>query len=275
MGGHATISIAHLSPDVRNTYALSAMMRIWTDEGYRIHVSDQYATDADACIMHLDLTKLDPQTVPRPPQGAPHINARVLDISKRAYSSLLLERSADWDGPVIIKTDLNNFGISERRRDGRKLFSEMRRRFARLSWRCARALPKRFYPILDSIREVPNWVWDDRYYVVEKFMPERVDDLYCVRGWLFLGSKGYAYRLFSTDPLVKTGSMVRHEFFERAPDDIMEWRERMGFDFGKFDYVERDGRSILLDANRTPSYTGAGDTPRFLNLASGIRDFLP
>jgi hypothetical protein len=270
-----TISIAHLSADLRNTYAISAMMKIWIDEGYRVQVGERYADDADVCVMHLDLTKLDPASMPPRPQGAREINGRVYDISKRAFSTLLLDRGADWDGPVIIKTDLNNFGISERRKDGRKFISETRRRLARISWRHVRALPKRYYPILKSISDVPDWVWADTYYIVEKFMPECVDGLYCVRGWLFLGSQGYAYRIFSTDPLVKTGAMIKYEYFERAPDEIMEWRERMGFDFGKFDYVECEGRSILLDANRTPSFVGDARSPRFLKLATGIKDFLP
>ena len=36
------------------------------------------------------------------------------------------------------------------------------------------------------------------------------------------------------------------------PVEIAEERRRLGFDYGKFDFVVHGGRPILLDANRTP-----------------------
>jgi hypothetical protein len=37
-----------------------------------------------------------------------------------------------------------------------------------------------------------------------------------------------------------------------VPDEIRAERERMGFDYGKFDFVVNDGKAVLFDANRTP-----------------------
>ena len=48
-----------------------------------------------------------------------------------------------------------------------------------------------------------------------------------------------------------------------------------GFDFGKFDYVIHEGRAIVFDVNKTPSFTGASDSPRLIDLSHGIEDFLP
>ena len=37
-----------------------------------------------------------------------------------------------------------------------------------------------------------------------------------------------------------------------APNrEILAWRERLGLDYGKLDYVELDGRAVLFDVNKT------------------------
>jgi hypothetical protein len=54
-------------------------------------------------------------------------------------------------------------------------------------------------------------------------------------------------------------------------------RRDLGFDFGKFDYAMVDGRPVLFDANRTPTF---GDTAREVyapiaqSLARGIASFI-
>ena len=57
---------------------------------------------------------------------------------------------------------------------------------------------------------------------------------------------------------------------------IRELREAMGFDYGKFDYVVRDGEAILLDANKTPGHLPIvdADTRAIVRRrAQGIRCF--
>jgi hypothetical protein len=202
------------------------------------------------------------------------INNKVLDISKRNYSILQLQPQDDWQGQVIVKSNLNYFGIPERKDLPYSLMRELREQLAKRSWRYARTLPHKTYPVLNSIKFVPGWVWRDDDLIVEKFMPEREGDLYCLRGWIFLGSKSYGYRLFATDPLVKTESMVRYEINDEVPEDLIPFRKKMGFDYGKFDYVVHDGQTILLDANKTPTYRGPSDSPRIRLIAEGINDFL-
>ena len=34
---------------------------------------------------------------------------------------------------------------------------------------------------------------------------------------------------------------------------LRAWRARLGFDYGKFDFVVRDGEPVLFDVNRTPT----------------------
>lgn len=124
------------------------------------------------------------------------------------------------------------------------------------------------------LRKVSGWVWEDRRLIVEKFLPEREEGVYCLRGWMFLGSQSYGWRLFATDPMVKTSTMVKHEYLDDVPDNLLAYRKANGFDFGKFDYVVHDGKAILLDANKTPSFAGRSDSPNMRRLATGIMDFL-
>jgi hypothetical protein len=269
------ISVSHLSQNVEDHYVLSALRRIWERRGIRMNVGRDFAVDADLFLLHHDRTKIDATTAPHAHAGARIINGAILDISKRLYSSLSVDRDDAWIGPVIVKTNLNHYGVPEGEAEHRSLLEKLHEQLAKLSWRAARKLPERFYPIVNSIADVPSWVWRNDDLLVEKFLPERTDDgLYCVRGWVFLGDKGYGYRVFATHPLVKTGTMVRHDYLDETPAELIEFRQRMQFDFGKFDYVLHGGKAILLDANKTPTFSGAGESPRLLALAEGIDAFL-
>lgn len=41
------------------------------------------------------------------------------------------------------------------------------------------------------------------------------------------------------------------------PPELRAERERLDFDFGKFDFVVHEGEPLLLDANRTPGMAQA------------------
>jgi len=267
--------ISIVSPDgLSDFYMLKALAGIWQKSGFRVVIGSSHSQNADVIIIHHNLTKTDPASIPSPSNGIPVINARVLDISKKTYSTLQLHPEDNWSGAVIIKSNLNYFGIPEMRTSPRQFTTRLRQLISKVSWRHAKTLPKKTYPVLASMADVPDWVWNNFDLIVEKFVPERVDGLYCLRGWVFLGSKSYGYRLFSTEPVVKVGSMIRYEFLDSIPEELRVIRNQLGFDYGKFDYIEHDGQAILLDANKTPSYTGASETPRLHLLASGINDFL-
>ncbi len=255
-------------------YLIARLAWHWQRQGIAVENSASLPADADLGILHIDRTRLEPAHVPDNPAGIPLLNGRVLDISKRRFSTLSLGPESDWAGAVIVKTDLNAFGIPEGARSGGGRWLRFRRRLAERSWRLARMLPHAQYPVLRNLGEVPRWVWSDRGLIVEKFMPERSGEEYCLRGWVFFGSRGYVFRLFSPDPLVKVGSMSRYEFLGAPPPELEAIRRRHGFDFGKFDYVEHDGRPVLLDANKTPAIITDPDTPRLRHLAGGIDELL-
>lgn len=271
----STISISHLSHHVASEYLISVLGRVWAEQGWKVKVGAAYDSEARVCILHHDRTTLRAHELPAAPNEAPILNGHVLDISKRTYSRLALTRDDAWGGPVIVKTNLNHFGVPEKAGQAGGLPERVHERLARFDWRLARKLPRGVYPVLDSKADVPGWVWRDDSLIVEKFMPERTEDgLYCVRGWIFFGDQEYGYKVFSADPLVKVRSKVRVEYLDETPEELKAFRREKQFDFGKFDYVVHDGGAILLDANKTPTCGVAEPTPRLRKLAEGIEAFL-
>lgn len=57
------------------------------------------------------------------------------------------------------------------------------------------------------------------------------------------------------------------------PPELESVRQAHGFDFGKFDYVEVDGRAVVFDMNKTPTTMSNPGSPRLLDLAEGIYGF--
>ncbi len=270
------ISVSSKDLPLKGFYLLSILCNIWREQGIETHVAREFHPQADLCILHHDRTFVTPADVPAGPVGVRVLNGQVHDISKRRYSVLALTPESDWSGPVIIKTNLNHSGVPERPDGGRTLTAELRHLLARGSWRLARTLPAGNYPILDVIGAVPDWVWRHPGLIVEKFLPERQDGHYCLRGWLFFGEESYGYRLFASNPLVKLKSISRYEYIEtQPPESIRRLRDQMAFDFGKFDYVLHDGEAILLDANKTPTLARDSRSERVMRLARAVQSCLP
>jgi hypothetical protein len=236
------VSIIHRPGNLYGGYVLHALATHWRADGITVQIGAQFAAEADLGVLHVNQTFVEKSF--QPLAGGVTLNGSVLDISKRRISTLMLTPESNWRGAVIVKSNLNHFGLPERIGRQPRWREKVRGWAAELSWRHARQLPHKTYPVLSSLAQVPGWVWRDEGLIVEKFMPEREGALYCLRGWLFLGSAGYGYRLFSTDPMVKTGTMVRHEPLAEVPAQLQAMRKSLGFDYGKFDYVMHDGVPI-------------------------------
>lgn len=259
---------------------LGELAEIWGERGVRLTVlrGPGPRIDADALVLHVNLTKVPPDYLRFAEQYPIVINGRVTDISKRRISRNLVERGGDYAGPVIVKTDRNFRGIVES--------ASVRR--AGLVRRCAHALRSRLpwswrsslrdYPIFESVRQVPGGVWYNPDLVVERFLPERRNGHYCVRTWLFLGDRERVALFYSKSPIVKSHSIIGREPLTAVPEDLRLMRRELGFDFGKFDFAVVDGQTVLYDANRTPtlgSIARAPCLPWMRQLADGIWTFLP
>jgi hypothetical protein len=259
-------------------YTLCGVAGQWRQNGTKVTIVDDPGkrVDADLAILHVDLTVVPDEYVQFMQRYPLVLNSGVTDISKRRISSNLVTQGDGYEGAVIIKTDLNCGGAAEGRlAEKTSLLSKYVRAIRRrLHWSVRAELGMWEYPIFDSVKQVPWAVWRNPSLVVERFLPERQDDLYCVRSWTFLGDAGENILMYAKQAIIKSEVAVRKEQCDEIPEELREMRRELGFDFGKFDYGIVDGRVVLYDANRTPvMLPRPTNVPRFKMLAQGIDRF--
>ena len=73
------------------------------------------APRADLLVPHVDLTHMPSDYAAFVDRYPAVLNRTVKDISKRRISDNLVRQDASWDGPVIVKTNLNCGGLTELR----------------------------------------------------------------------------------------------------------------------------------------------------------------
>lgn len=283
----AVLTHQHDSFEKRD-YWLTAIATFWRKEGFRVSVvnNPRLQIDADLAFLHVDLTVTPPAYLAWIEGFPTTINGSVSDISKRMVSRNLLRREDRYDGPVIVKTNHNGAGRpedalarKERKSTFTGYFGYLLETYQRSRHRGLYNSAKAFhdYPVFDSMAEVPAPVWDDRQLVVERFLPERINDRYCIRTWLFLGDQDRHALFFSNDPVIKSHNIIDFERLGEVPDELRQIRRELKFDYGKFDYTMVDGRPVLFDANRTPTI-GRFPKSRYLplaeTLAGGLESFL-
>ena len=247
----------------KQDYFLHLLIREWRAWGAEIEVLNGTGrfVEADAVILHVSLTVV-PEAYLRFAERYPvAINGKVDDISKRRVSSNLIDRFDDYDGPVIVKTNLNYGGMPElHAATSSSPFGRLRRLATKsLPWRWSGCLAPEHYPIHDEKSDVADWVWNDPRLVVEKFLPEMIDDHHCLRQWYFLGDRGASLVAHSKNPIVKNANTVSYETGTDPPEELLSARRDLHFDYGKFDYSIVNGKAMLYDANSTPTYdSGTG-----------------
>ena len=264
-------------------YVVRLLAKEWRSRGLIVDVVDGLTepTGPDVLVFpHFDRTTTPPRQAQLLRQCARVINRKVTDITKRVISRQLISSPAAYDGPVIVKTNLNYGGVREiiaiRRRGGPK--ARAIAAMLQQPWEVSGLLPGDDYRVYDHPGLVPAPVWSNPRLVVEKFLPEREGDLYCIRQYVFLGDCEIGVRSMSESPLVKSVNVIKREILESTPPAVRAFRKQLGFDFGKFDYVMHRGEPIIFDVARTPSYdprSKAGSASSLvLKLAAGIEPFL-
>jgi hypothetical protein len=273
---HIALAVAPGEPP--NGAALAVRLcDVWKKRGHQVSVTSAPYVDADCVLLHIDTTIIKPELIPVTRPNTLFLNKNVTDISKRRISRNLVSHAHDYNGPVIVKTNGDFFGLPvvPQNRWHRTLWA-LRKTATPKTWRYLRMLPQKSYPILKNKSEVPAWVWRREDIVVERFMAEIDDGLYVLRLWVFLGTREYGVKLYARSPIVKSNDIVRYEYLTEVPDKLRQERQRLGFDFGKFDYVLENGVAQLLDANATPTiYGGHEPSPNLLNLADALSDMFP
>lgn len=264
-----------LESDLLDIHLVSQLALHWKKSGHRITSGPTNLVDTDVCICHWDRTVVPKDFLPENPDGKICLNFDILDISKRNYSALELKENSNWNGEVIIKSNFNCFGVLEWNMKKKSLLERIRKSLSVKYWKYVRMLPPKTYPVLENIEQVPNWVWSDPDLLVEKFMPEREGEFYCLRSWLFFGNRGYLFRLFSHDKVIKVKNTVHYEFLDsEPPPELVDFRRKHQIDFGKLDYVVIDGKAIVVDLNKTPTMGSDPNKPRVIGLSQGLYDFI-
>lgn len=239
---------------LQKKHLIKALAGIWREQGHTLSFGDCPPSTTDAVIAHTDYSMIDDHFFNQVDVGLPVINSAARNILKSNVSQLLINEDSNWDGPVIIKTDANCHAAEEYAYHGLdllRLFKIFAGRF--VSWQRTGELPFRTYPILERTDEVPDWVWQDRRLVVERFIPERDGELYVLRLWMFFGDQEYCMRVCSELPIVKSRKLISVDLVEEVPEAVRSVRRKLGLDFGKIDFVMHGKDAFVFDVNKTPT----------------------
>lgn len=248
---------------------------------------------ADALFLHVDLSLLPPTYCGLAEGFCAAINAEITDIRKRTLSLNQVVPGDGYAGPVIIKTSLNHAGGPERNAlipddaGARRLFhlrNKWRRWWERLGGlgsgrlRASTLLSKEAYCILPSIDRVPEACFADPDVVIERFTPEYHDGRYVLREWYFLGEAEFVRTEVASHPVITSGE-YRADLTLEVPANLRRLRREWRIDYGKIDYVMKDGEAVVFDVNKTPCFPGppvSEPHQRLIEaLAPGIALFLP
>lgn len=267
-------------------YVIDELADIWRSDGHEVVFcfGVDEALSADLAIAHVNLSVVPSEYLEYSGNVGVALNFDIGDIRKSSISEQMVASHPGWSGPVIVKSNLNYGGIPEKRistavdqttRAPDSFLAKCIERVKRLAPTRAQ-LPQ--YRIFKSAASVPRRLSNREDLVIEKFLPERVRDSYCVRTAQCLGDRWICYRLHSKSPIVKSG--VAH-FKERIePDDaVREWRNRFRLDYGKLDYVVHDNQPVLLDVNKTignsaPEHAPSEHLKERRYLAEGLYSYL-
>ena len=244
------VVITHAYDNFRSRkFLLGTLASHWLDAGHTVSVAAVLGNwpDGDIAVLHLDIS-VTPVAYSEACRRYPVVvNAAATDIRKTRVSRNLVKPNDGWTGPVIVKTDLNYSGIPEM-----NAVEQFRREGKPVDLAPGPVVSTtQPYPILRSAGEVPADVWNNPGLVVERFLPEQDARGFWLRIWVFFADRERCTRYCGTQPIIKGPNIVARER-ATVPDELRAERERLGFDYGKFDFVVREGKAILLDANKTP-----------------------
>jgi hypothetical protein len=278
---HIVILSHELQKSDKIVYFLAEIAKVWREKD--IKVTELFGmgdfVEADIAVMHVNMTYIPPDYLAMIKKYPVVLNADITDISKRHISDNIISSRRDYDGPVIVKTNLNHHGKAESRLATKYPVFGWFSKWLKENIRSHDA--SRFhannYSIYDSADVIPDYLWQDSQFVIEKFLPEKNSNMYCLRTWVFLGDKETHSICYSNEPIIKSGNVLKREPLSDVPDQLRQIRAMLGFDYGKFDYNMSGGKICLFDANHTPtlgkfSLDIMQDNIR--HLAEGIHSFL-
>jgi len=266
----------------RNDYQIGLLADCWRDAGHEVTFlfGVRAFAPADVLVMHVDLSVVPDDYLEFARRYRIVINGGITDVRKSAFSRQLVRRGDGYDGPVIVKSNLNYAGIPERLLSRSRLAMAIDHVVSRVpAVRARRGL--RFgtpadYRVYESVRDVPPDAFASAEIVVEQFLPEQENGLYCLRLFHCFGDRWTSVINRSTDRIIRAENKVSRAEIDPHPD-VVALRKSLALDYGKIDYVVRDGRAVVFDVNKTPGHAGPAmphTVERFRHLAAGLSSFL-
>lgn len=247
-------------------YLITYYARLWHECGSRVVAlfGTRRFIPADLVVVHVDLSVVPEMYLDFAKRYPIVVNGDVRDIRKSSISQHLLSSNSSYPGSVIVKSDCNYAGMPERHYEG-------------LANGGANLFKSPLdYRVYSRYSDIPSDVLQRHDVVVEKFLPEFENGLYHVRFYNFLGNRGNCMRVASKSPVVHINYATQVEQIPLDPR-IEKLRREMGFDYGKFDYVVREGEVVLFDTNKTTGFIGNADDPEMRKVrfhrAMGIYDY--
>ena len=234
-------------------YEVTWMSKLWQERGHTVRFlfGTRNVEPADVCILHVDLSIVPAEYLEFAAQYSRILNDRLPDIRKSVVSRNLVHEPEDWSGPVIVKTDLNFGGWPERMLGSTRLSYPLLRLARHSGLPFGKIVDHGRYRIYPGFGQVPQKYLNDPFYVLERFLPEIHDSLYCVNYFKFFGDRYECTRRYSERPVIISSNVVRSEVIE-PPPEILEARSSLGLDFGKIDFSISAHGVHILDVNRTP-----------------------
>lgn len=257
-------------------YAVHALAHYWRADGHQVDYIFGISNfrSADLVLVHVDLSVVPDDYLEFAHRYPIVLNGKVKDIRKSAFSQQLLKQGDLYNGPVFVKSDLNYAGLPER-----SCLPAMKQIMSgAISYFSSKPRMRDVsdYRVFDHLSQVPHEYFTMPDVIIEKFLPEMEDGYYVIRNYQFLGDRGTCTKLFSHNPVVKGQTEIKSIRIEPDPE-IVAMRQAMGFDYGKFDYVVRDGKVVLFDVNKTTGGHSLRLTPQLQEMrrhrAAGIYSF--
>jgi hypothetical protein len=276
----------------QGVYFIEVIVSCWRESGHEIlFINGLHENiEADIAILHVNLSVVPDEYVRYAMKFPVTLNLNITDIRKQTISQYQVEKNDDYDGSVIVKTDKNCGGIPEAKIYNQPLPSnrslvKFARRFVRktrnagiklklISINSSRFVVTEYresFSIFEHKGQVPEYIWNDKNWIVERFLPEIEDSRFVIRNAYFLGDKMICFKTFSSDPIVKEEKESESYKIE-MPQKIIQIRNQLGLNYGKIDYVMHNGEPVVLDIGKT---IGGGDFGReaALALAPGILSY--
>jgi hypothetical protein len=251
----------------KRKHLINILADYWREDG--CNVIFLYGTKrfvpADLLFVHVDLSVVPDAYLTFAERYPVVVNGDIKDIRKETFSQNLLKRGDTWDGQVIVKTNKNYAGRPEVKHDQYEgiteyIYQKLQGTINRLNleWLDPAIKKPADYPIYNHLREVPWLYFYHPELIIQKFIPEMENGLYCLHHMLFLGDRVSCARLRSKQRIVNMGTAKDIEWNTRPHPKLTALRHHLGLDYGKFDYVIADEQPILLDINKTIGWPGDG-----------------